>query len=182
VNEASVSTMKNTLDDGAGNMTLSGDLTITSNVIHNSSLDQILLPSSGGTLALVAPVMSSFYAAFGAAGTGFTGIVNIGGGFTSVSGSTTVSSTFSGAVEIIMSVTGNVASGENGSIACAPSGNATLAGNPDAFAYNSSSTVSTDITATAPLIATFTGASSLAFSVSAGYTLWTAVICIRQLS
>jgi len=177
-----------TLDDGLGNatilgnMTVDGDLTITSNIIHNSSLDQILLPSSGGTLALAAPVMSSFYAAFSSAGTGFTGIVSIGGGFTSVSGSTTVSSTFSGAVEIIMSVTGNIPAGESGYINCAPAGASSLVGNPYAYMFNGSSTTSTDFTVTAPLIATFTGSSSLAFTVSAAFSLWTAVICIRQLT
>jgi len=182
VNEATIRTLNNTLDDGAGNVTVAGDLTITSNTIHNSSLDQILLPSSGGTLALAAPVMSSFYAAFGSAGTGFTGIVSIGGGFSSVAGSSTVSSTFSGAVEIIMSVTENVPAGESGYINCAPAGASLLVGNPYAYVFNGSSSTFTDFTVTAPLIATFTGSSSPAFTVSAAFSLWTAVVCIRQLT
>jgi filamentous hemagglutinin len=60
-----VSTLNSTLDNGSGDMTVAGTLTVTGNTLKNSSANSISLPSSAGTLALTSQLPSALFQAVG---------------------------------------------------------------------------------------------------------------------
>jgi len=129
-----VRTEKNILDDGAGNATVLGHLAITGNILENSSLDQISLPSSGGTLALtsqiptvptIPPPMNYFVGQVITSGGSFVNAY-MSSGFTTSGGSLVVG--FDGLVLINMSVTGSLGEYAFGTIEIATTGSSSILG------------------------------------------------------